>query len=468
MEAMVTPSKQHIGIAISALEVCAVHRSGSNVQSPLFCAPLEPLAGDAVAWPSLAAALRELAATTGGWGGTLSIVLLRPLVEARTLELPPLRESEVQRVLARNAGRYFVNARGPQLIGVAWPGRTRTDVRAVAAAPVRLVNAVQAAARDAGWSVHTIAPAESAWAAAAVAVWPEFSKRSAHLLVLQAERTDLVSLRDGRIVSIRKFRPGTVDAALIVAAVGSGTRDGSTPRVGAVGTPQARKELAPALSASGVMLASVPVAHADIAERPGQLAAMYADVATELSLRTDEVTAMQRRQGNRLAAGFALAAGLLLIAAAGIELWGVRRQLHEVQAQRAALHSQLSATLIGQTSVETAYRQLAALSAAEGSAPRWTTILVRLSPILNTDAYFTAFRGRGDSVVVDGVADHAALVFRDLERTPGLSNIHAVAPVRREAPVGGDATERFTIAVHLGEAQKPQVAAASPATVAQR
>ncbi|MEP6619098.1 MAG: hypothetical protein ABJE47_07285 [bacterium] len=470
MEAMVTPSKQHVGIAISAFDVCGVFAVGPHAHAPLFRASVEPFSGDSVTWPSLAAALRELAATTGGPGGALSIALLQPLVEVRTLELPPLRENELQQLLARNAGRYFVTARGPQLIGIASSGRPKASAHTVVAgaASLRLVNAVQAAAREAGWRVQSIVPGESAWAAAAVELWPSFAKRSAHLLVMHPERTDLVSLRDGRITSIRKFRAGTADVALIAAAIGSGTGDGGVSRVGAVGPPDVRKELARALSTSGVTLASLSAEHAAIAERPDQLAATYASAASELALRTDDVMATRRTEANRLAAALALAAGLLLIAAAGVELWGVRRQLHEVQAQRAALHSQLSATLIGQTSVETAYRQLAALSAAERSAPRWTTVLVRLSPILNLDAYFTAFRGRGDSLVVDGIADHAALVFRDLERTPGLSNIGAVAPVRREAPIGSEATERFTIAAHLGEAHKPQPAAASPATTAQR
>jgi len=117
-----------------------------------------------------------------------------------------------------------------------------------------------------------------------------------------------------------------------------------------------------------------------------------------------------------------------------------------VQAQRAALRPQISSTLVGRTTVETAFRQLASLRAAERTAPDWAGILAALSEHVPEDAFLTAFRGRGDSVVVDGLAAHAARVFDAIERTPGLTGVRAAAPVRREAPSGGGAMEHFTIA----------------------
>ena len=102
--------------------------------------------------------------------------------------------------------------------------------------------------------------------------------------------------------------------------------------------------------------------------------------------------------------------------------------------------------------METAYRQLAILNAAERTTPQWTVVLVNVADHLGDDAYLTSFRGRGDSVVVEGIASHAATVFNDLEKTPGLSEVRAAAPVRREAPNGADATQRFTIAARLGPA----------------
>ena len=39
-----------------------------------------------------------------------------------------------------------------------------------------------------------------------------------------------------------------------------------------------------------------------------------------------------------------------------------------------------------------------------------------------------------------------------MSRTPGIANVHAAAPVRRESPEGGPAQERFTIAAVVAHA----------------
>src|SRR5947207_7801296 len=123
--------------------------------------------------------------------------------------------------LARNAGRYFVNARGMQIGGAAATRRARGKPAPAiaAAAPVRLVAAIQAAARDAGWTVETIAPAESAWAAAAVALWPTLARKASHLLVTHDDRTDLLRLDAGRLAGVRRFRAGAADADLVADAI---------------------------------------------------------------------------------------------------------------------------------------------------------------------------------------------------------------------------------------------------------
>ena len=61
-----------------------------------------------------------------------------------------------------------------------------------AAAPQRLVAALHAAARDAGWTVEAVSPAEGAWCAAAAALWPATAQRGSHLLVCGEDRTELL------------------------------------------------------------------------------------------------------------------------------------------------------------------------------------------------------------------------------------------------------------------------------------
>jgi Tfp pilus assembly protein PilN len=156
----------------------------------------------------------------------------------------------------------------------------------------------------------------------------------------------------------------------------------------------------------------------------------------------------------------AAAAVLLCVIAAALELWGVHRELAAVQAQRAAIRSQVSATLIGRSSLEDAYRRLAAIAAAQRAAPHWAPVLAELSTRLPEDAYFTTIRTRGDSLVVDGLATSASKVFAAIDASPHLTGVRAPAPVRRQAPEGEDPMERFTLAASL-----PGAASATPSTV---
>ena len=80
----------------------------------------------------------------------------------------------------------------------------------------------------------------------------------------------------------------------------------------------------------------------------------------------------------------------------------LKRQLRAVQADRAAIKPLISATLVGRTSVETAFRQLAALAAMQRAAPRWSGVIGELGVRLDEHAYLdvvfaraTRFHPRG-------------------------------------------------------------------------
>ncbi|MES2176728.1 MAG: PilN domain-containing protein [Gemmatimonadota bacterium] len=454
-----------IGVSASARELWAVNADSGVV---LLRAPLDPFSNDANQWPSLVSAFREMARLSGTAGAVLSVALAAPLAEVRALELPALKEDELRAVITRGAQRYFVGARGAQLVGVAALGkRSAGEPVLTAAASQRMVFAIHAAARDAGLTIDTIVPAESAWAGAAKSIWPALGQKTGHLIVAHADRTVLVQLRDGRLHSVRKFRAGAADASVIAEAIGAtAERVGaaSVHRVAAIGHSDGRRELTRALSSAGVTVNGPTGPFAEAAGEPERLAATFAASAADLAFRSDDDRAVQQQSAKRVALYLSAAAVVLLVLSAGLALWGVRRQLNAVANERAALRPQLSTTLVGRTSVETAYRQLAALNVAERAAPQWTVVLVRIADHLDVDSYLTSFRGRGDSVVVEGIADHAAKVFTDLEETPGLTNIRAAAPVRREAPNGAEATQRFTIAAHLSPPPTPPAATAKPTT----
>jgi len=145
------------------------------------------------------------------------------------------------------------------------------------------------------------------------------------------------------------------------------------------------------------------------------------------------------------------AAAALFLAAAGIQLWGVHHQLAQVRAERARLKPQLSSTLVGRTTVDATYRHLAALAASERNAPRWSSVIAALSQSVPEEAHLTAIRARADSLIVDGLAQHAARVFDALEKTHGLVEVKAASPVRRELQDGGSTLDHFVIGARVAK-----------------
>jgi hypothetical protein len=422
-----------VGVALSATELCVVRRAASGARGELWRAPLHPLNGDGSGWPALTA-------------------LMPPLTEIRRLDLPPMGDGELRQLLSRNAARYFVGARAAQLVGTTMaPQRQSGPVGGViaAAVPLRLVAALHIAAREAGWTVDTVSPAEGAWCAAASTLWPATSRHAAHLLVCGEDRTELLQIDQGRLAGLRRFRAGAADAALITDAIGPAPAAPKTQlpaRVVAVGASGPRKELARALTAAGLTVASAPAEWAERADHADLLAAEFAGPNAAPLLRSEATLASRRAHASRVIMQMAAASALLLLLAGAFTLWGAKRQLRAVQAERAAIKPLISATLVGRTSVETAFRQLSSLAAAQRSAVQWSAIVAGVSEHLDDQAYLTSMRGRDDSLLVEGIAVRASKAFDSFASTPGLSGVHAAAPVRRESPQGAAAVERFTIA----------------------
>jgi hypothetical protein len=369
-----------------------------------------------------------------------------PLTEVRQLELPPLRDDDLQRLLSRNSSRYFVGARGAQIVGAAPPGRRTRGAPApvvAAAASARLVAMIHIAAGQAGWVVDGVAPAETAWAAAAVALWPSLARQSLNALIAHDDRTDLLQIESGRLVGVRRFRAGAADAATIADAVGP------SARVGVAGSVQARRVLASALNALGLVTSIAGGEWASAAEHGDVLAAHFAGSDVGPVLRSEGSVAMQRARTRRTTMITIASAAALVAVSALIELWGVHHQLDLVRRQRAQIRPALSSTLIGRTTVEATYRHLAVLNGIERSTPQWAAVITALSTAIPNDAYLTAIRSRDDSVIVDGLAEHAARVFDALEKAPGLVDVKAAAAVRRELQEDGTALDHFTIAARV-------------------
>lgn len=455
---------QRTTIAISLTELTVVD-SRLRANDGVWRVPLDP-PSETNGWTSLAVAFAELARALGGSIATgaenrrLVVGLMPPLTEVRRLELPPLRADELQRTLTRDASRYFVTARGAQVVGVSLPARRprRGPVPVVAtASPARLVAAIRGAAQQAGWIVDTIAPAETAWTAAAFSLWPVLAKQGGYALVAHDDRTDLLQFDGGRLAGVRRFRSGAADAAMVVDSIGP------SARVGIIGAPGPARDLSAGLASLGTSAVRATDGMST-AERPDALAARYAGSSVGPTLRGEDSVASERAGARKAAWIVAAAAVVLFAASAGIELWGVRRQLAQVRAEREALRSQLAATMVGRTTVDATYRHLVALNQIESTSPRWSSVIATLSQSVPEEAYLTAIRARQDSLVVDGLAGHAARVFDALERTRGFIDVKSAAPVRRELQEDGPALEHFTIAARVEAVRPSQTAPASNTT----
>jgi hypothetical protein len=443
-----------VGVALTPTTLCAAVARPGDSRARAWRASIAPLNGDGTGWVALTDALRALARETGGTG-RLCIALMPPLAEARGVELPPVGEREAQQLLSRGASRYFTAARGPQVVGtVRTRGNAGGRTVVAAAASARLLSAIHDAAQSAGWEIDSIVPAEAAWAAAGAA-WGR-KGATTQVLVAHGDRTDLLRVVGASLTDVRRFRAGAAEAGLIAdaAASASGT-------VTAVGSASARRELAQALAARGVTVESPPVTATELADEPDFLAATFATGDAEPRLVTEAERTARGMWIRQLTVRLAIGAAVVALAAGVLELWGVKRELRAVQAERATLRPQLATTLVGRTTVETAYQQLTVLSRAQRTAPEWSAVIAGVSERLPLESYLTGFRGNGDSVVVDGLASRATRVFDALERVKELAEVRATAPVRLETPSDGPPMERFTISARVvRETDKPPAVAA--------
>lgn len=449
---MATTGKRiRTGVALSLTELCAADvRLGEG--TPAWRVPLDPPEPGTAGWPSLAAALCQLADNLGATDGKLVVALMPPLTEVRRLDLPPLKREQVLQLLARNASRYFVTAREPQVVGTSIPRRpSRTGPVPVlgAAASARLVNSIAAAAKDAGWTLEGVVPAEVGWSSAAAAMWPALARGTAHVLVHHEDRTDLLRLESGALAGVRRFRAGSLDAQLIASALQETRVNGTAPRVGALGAPGARQELARVLPADSAAVNAPPTEWTRASADPMIAAATFVNPDDALTLRTEDVAELRARTGRRLTASIVAASTVLLIASALLELWGTKRELAAVQAERARIRPQLQTTLAGQSTFEASNRKLAALFAAHRQAPQLSAVIASITDALPEGAYLMSFRARGDTLVVDGLARSSGEAFAGLEGVPELANVKSIGGVQRQLQDDGTALEHFTVQARM-------------------
>lgn len=408
-----------VGVALGTDHIWAV-RPGSSARtdsSELWSRPLDAPPRDG-AWDDLAEALHGIRETLQLERGALAIALLPPLVQARLVTLPRLRPDERRRILTRDAGRYFLEARESLLAdGTPREGRASPASVLAAAAPARIIELVLGAAAAAGWGVDTIVPAEAVWEVVAGERWSDGARRGMHLVLPLGDRTEILHLAGGRIRSIRRVPAGT--------------------------------------RAEDVIEDSSAVVHV---ERPEPLAALSAGSVTGPELLPERLHAARARRTTTLTWRLAAAAAGFLLLSGAFELLGAHRELAAPRAERLALRAEVQGAMTAREAIDGVGDRLAVLARAEATAPRWSAVLATVAERLPADAHLESFRGRGDSLALNGVAGRAAGVFEQLQHAPGIAAVRADAPIRQEAREGAPPLERFALSARLAPAIPPEAA----------
>jgi hypothetical protein len=436
---------QRLGVALGRTRISAVRlsRRGDPAGHDVWSRDITDLASD------FAALRNDLEIGSG----RLHIALLPPLVQVRRIELPRLGEDSVRQVLARDAARYFPGAGGPQVIGVTCLGQGRRSPLPylVAAADAPMVDSIFEATEHAGFTIDSLLPAHSAWEAGARLLWPELRRDEASLVIVGEDRVDAIGLYKGRLSLVRRF-PLSTDPSLVATSL---AEPGTELRCGVIGPAERRVPIVTELESRGVRVLSASGSQ-PLIQSPERFAALMAGRARGPVLLPDRARLERERRARRLSARLLSGAAALLVFAAGVELWGAHRELASVESRRAALRANVANAMVVRDEMSQLDERLGALAAAETGRSRWAATLVSVAEYLPKDAHLVGFRGSADSVVMEGEAQRAGLVFESLQKAPGVLGVRADAPIRQEARDSGPAIERFTLAAVIASGQGPR------------
>lgn len=404
-------SRMRVGLAVGAEALTAARLERSGRQKAVWSRPMPPPEDTAAYWRELSSAAHEMAQALEVLPGRVFLALLPPLVQLRRIELPRLRETDLSRILVRDAGKYFIGAAGPQAIAVARLESRRRSPQPllVAAALEWLVSGLARVLESAGWVVEAVGPAHAAWASATVPSRP--ADPGLPFIVPGPRSKEVLCREGGRLVDVRRVPSSGFSSE--------------------VGTALEHSEAIAALNAS----------------RVGGMELVPLTIGTA---RAEWRSALARRLWLTTAAVVLVTLGFLRL--------DLKHETARVEAARLGLHDAVGRAMTAREAVEDLRSRLAVLRDAEATAPRWSTVLGTVAEHLPRDAYLSGFRGDQDSLGLEGTASHAIGVFEALKRAPGFAGVQARAPIRQETGDSQQTIERFSLAAWLGSVDSVRAA----------
>jgi len=449
-----------LALAVAPGQLVAVRLRGVLAPRPaevLSCA-LEPPTAEG--WPALEEALRELAGEMGASRGTVHVALLRRLAHARVLSLPPVRRAELAALVARAARRHFAVRDEPLVadavrIPLAHEGSLAPAL--AACAPAALAESVAAACAGAGFRVGSMVPAAAALAAGVRALVPSARHGRTAVIACTAEGPELLVLAAGRPTRIQPLAAGAAGehaplATRILATLAGDDELAACTVVAVCGAGDGAAEVRDALlddERFAARVASSPALERLPAEAVIALGAARAG-AEAPALVPPSVVAARVRAARRQTLARATGAVILLGAAAGLHLDGVRREVAAVEARRREIRRPVRDALEARATVERMRARLATLATLEAGAPAWTGDIAAVARALPDSAHLRALTADSAGLRLAGVARSAAAVVPALEASRHFERVSLAAPVRWEQ---GDAGERFDVAAFRAPAR---------------
>ncbi len=456
-----------VGVALSASQMVTTWTAPNGTLDTREV-PIDTTGGDV--WVSLRDGLR---AAIDGWrtawrdgACTVRIALLPPLVEVRTVSLPPVSTQDAQRLLVRAAARHFLSATEPVAVGVSTPVGVEGDgvTRVAAATSMRLLRALREAVTTAGGTLGDVVPALAAWSLG------EAAQRGPHGVIEVGEHlVELVTWQYAAPIAVRRFARADDLSALREACA---SLDGP---VALVATDAEGSLITSALAQRGL---SITPAHPDAPAQATSSAAARAawrlatvpwipnaeGLPLTLSDRAHDASSRSAALSRTSRGRVLVATGLLLLAAAGVYRVGIVRELQAVRAERAAMAPALDSLGLRARANDPLAVERAVHAAARTAVP-WARIMATLGVTLPRDAHLLGVRAMGDTIELDGAARDAGAVFAALEQAR-FTELSAAAPVRRERSANGDVTERFTFRARVPQRRartpSPRVAEGTP------
>jgi len=415
-------------------------------------------------------ALNEAAAAFAVTTAQVSVALLPPLVDVRVLSVPERAARSIDAYLRQEAARLFFAVREPVTVGVIAQAADGGARKVLAAAlPTRILEAVHAGARAAGFDVISIVAAHGAWLRAAEHLlkddrdrrsnatrvpWlsrlaPAPALMNADIEVRLTEHVLAMSIRDGVALPVRRRLHGDRGSHAFKATVPL-SRCGVRVVIGAQASSDqfGRKSTVEVQVAKGgeVLEAAASdelavVVRTD-SRSPSEVAARFARGAP-LELLLDEARAWRDRASRRRVVRSVTAALAIATLAAAVHLLGLRRQLGEYERQRAAIAGQVAPFRAQRDSLARLAERLAVLKSTRSGGTGWTDLLFDLALRLPSDAWIHAVSTAGDTITVRASATRAGDAMQALSSSTVLGDLRIDGAIERELLNDTAAIEHF-------------------------